>query len=244
MRRLRGAATLALVLIAAPARAGPPFVTDDPEPTDIGHWEIYNFGALTHMPGETAAEAGFDINYGAARDLQLTAVLPLEYQHDRRGHVGLGDVELAVKYMFIHQKEDTLMPDIAFFPGLTAPTAGRRFGSGRLGIFLPLWAQKDVGKWSLFGGGGYTINPGRDNRDYWVEGIALSRELSERLQLGAEIFHEGRDADDGRAFTGVNVGGTYRLDAHWSLLGSAGPGVQHAREQGRYNVYVSLKADY
>src|SRR5579884_3623903 len=36
-----GAAALAGV--AAPAMAGPPYLTDDPIPTDLHHWEIYAF---------------------------------------------------------------------------------------------------------------------------------------------------------------------------------------------------------
>src|SRR5689334_18599739 len=43
LRRRAGSAlagTLA-VAVAQAAFAGPPFLTDDPEPTDTGHWEIY-----------------------------------------------------------------------------------------------------------------------------------------------------------------------------------------------------------
>lgn len=39
-RSLRVLATLGL-LAPATAWAGPPFLTDDPEPTETGHWEIY-----------------------------------------------------------------------------------------------------------------------------------------------------------------------------------------------------------
>ena len=54
------------------AWAGPPYVTDDPEPTDLGKWEIYGFGDGTRFAHSTEAATGFDINYGAAKDLQLT----------------------------------------------------------------------------------------------------------------------------------------------------------------------------
>ena len=39
----RWAVALCAAVLAAPATAwaGPPFLTDDPEPTDTGHWEIY-----------------------------------------------------------------------------------------------------------------------------------------------------------------------------------------------------------
>ena len=65
-----------VVLLAAPAFAGPPFVTDDPQPTDFGHYEIYAFTAGTATRGDIGGTAGIDFNYGAAPDLQLTAVIP------------------------------------------------------------------------------------------------------------------------------------------------------------------------
>ncbi len=36
-------AALAPIGVAAPAVAGPPYLTDDPVPTDTGHWELYAF---------------------------------------------------------------------------------------------------------------------------------------------------------------------------------------------------------
>ncbi len=74
------------------------------------------------------------------------------------------------------------------------PTASRRFGTGRVRLLLPVWAQKDFGPWSLFGGGGYMINPGAGNRDFWQSGVALTRAVTPRLSLGGEIAHEGPDA--------------------------------------------------
>jgi hypothetical protein len=235
---------LAGIVLTAPAISGPPFVSDDPEPTDKGHWEIYAFTAGTHVTGETDGAAGFDINYGGAKDLQLTAVLPLNFQTGTDGAVGLGDVELAAKYKFLHQSDGSLIPDVSFFPRAFVPTAGRRFGTRRLSFLLPLWAQKDFGDWSLFGGGGYDINPGAGQRNFWLTGVGLQRKISDRFSIGAEIYRQTADADDARRFTGVNVGALYRLSGHWSLIGSAGPGIEHARSQGRYAFYAALKADY
>ncbi len=235
---------MALALAAAPAGAGPPFVSDDPEPTDPGHWEIYAFTAGSHVSGETAGQAGLDINYGGAKDLQLTMVVPLDYEHRSRTRAGPGDIELAAKYRVLHQGDGSPLPDIAFFPRMFVPTEGRSFGTRRARLFLPLWAQKDLGGWSLFGGGGYQINPGPDQRDFWLEGAGLSRTLGKRLLLGAEIYHNSPDARDARAYTAVNFGGAWRLAEHWSLLASGGPGIQHARNGGRYGFYFSLTADY
>jgi subtilisin family serine protease len=60
--------------------AGPPFRTDDPEPVDLGHWEVYGFTAGTHVRGDTAGTlAGVEVNYGAAPNLQLHMVAPLAF---------------------------------------------------------------------------------------------------------------------------------------------------------------------
>jgi len=237
-------ALLAGSACAFSAQAGPPFVSDDPEPTEAGHWEIYGFAAGTHVPGQTEGAGGLDINYGGAKDLQLTAVLPIQYETGADGTAGPGNVELAVKYKFLHQADGSPLPDVAFFPRAFVPTAGRRFGPRRLSILLPLWAQKDLGKWSVFGGGGYDINPGPGQRDFWLTGIGAQRAVTDRFTLGAEIYRQTADADDARRFTGLNLGALYKMNAHWSLIGSVGPGVEHARTEGRYTFYLALKADY
>src|SRR3569833_1236555 len=144
--RLAAAAALTLTLLApaAPALAGPPFVTDDPQPTDDGRWEIYNFTNLAHTPGQTGGEAGLDLNYGAARDVQLTLVIPLAYDQDR---TGMGVVEAAAKYKLLHQREGSWTPDVAVFPRFFLPTASRGFDTGHVQLLLPVWAQKDIGGW-------------------------------------------------------------------------------------------------
>ena len=230
---------LAILLCAAPALAGPPFVTDDPQPTDTGHWEIYNFALGSHIAGETDGAAGFDINYGGAKDLQLTAVLPLNYQTGTGGTVGLGNIELAAKYKFLHQADGSILPDVAFFPRAFVPTAGRRFGTRRLSLLLPLWAQKDFGPWSLFGGGGYTINPGAGNRDYWQSGLALTRTVTPRLSLGAEITYQGPDAAGARSTTALGAGGIFHVAGPFSLLFSGGPVFEHRGGTG-VDFYAAL----
>jgi hypothetical protein len=246
--RVAAAGLAAASLPLAPAVAGPPYVSDDPEPTDYHRWEIYLFAAGGGRQGETAADAGIDLNYGAARDLQLTAVLPLSYSRTTSAgigstRIGAGDVEFAAKYKFLHQKKGSPVPDIAFFPRIFLPTARAGLGSGRVQLLLPLWAQKDFGRWAVFGGGGYQINPGAGNRDYWLTGIGLTRAVTKRLTLGAEVYHHGPDAVGGKPFTGVNAGLSYKIKGPYSFLLSLGPGIEHRREEGRYAVYTALKLD-
>jgi hypothetical protein len=226
------------------AYAGPPFITDDPEPTDLGHWEIYNYAQGTKIGGVFSGTGGFDINYGGFEDVQLTAVIPADFDTGTRAHASLGNIELAAKYRFLHQQEDSWVPDLAIFPRLFVPTADRHFGSGHPGLFLPVWAQKDFGPWSLFGGGGYDINPGAGQRNYWQGGVALSRTLTDRFNLGIEVYRQTADAEDARPFTVLNLAATYTMTEHWSLLLSGGPGIENAAANGRYDVYFALQANY
>jgi hypothetical protein len=244
----RPAAGLAAALVTAtPVMAGPPYLTDDPQPTDTGHWEIYNFVIGSHDADGLEGEAGADINYGAAKDLQLTAVLPLAYDNPNgftttglRG--GTGIIELAAKYKVIHADDKGWVPDVSVFPRVFVPT-DHRYGTGHVELFLPVWAEKDFGPWQVFGGGGYQINPGADQRNFWQGGIAANRTMSKWLSMGVELFGQTRDAVDGPGFTTLNAALTYKLVEHWSLLASAGPTWEQGGGHGQV-FYLALKADY
>ncbi|USI72809.1 hypothetical protein [Sphingomonas morindae] len=242
--RLKRLGAVALAVSACvPARAGPPYVTDDPEPTDRGKWESYAFVSGTIVRGGEQGGSGFDINYGGAKDLQLSAVVSLAYarQTGAGTHVGVADTELGAKYRLVHQRAGSWLPDISLFPKIELPTAGRRFGSGRAGFSIPIWAQKDIGAWSLFGGGGWTRNPGLGNRDYGFGGLAVTRAVTPSLSLGTEIYHQTADTFDARSSTGLDLGASWQFAPKWSLIGSGGPLIEHRAATGRYAFYAALE---
>lgn len=235
----RAAITVAAAASANIVFAGPPYITDDPEPTETGHWEIYTFGGGTKTAGSFDGSAGVDLNYGAVPDIQLTATLPIEFARSSGAtRTGAGNLEVGVKYRF-YQNAATGV-SVAMFPRVFFPTASRGFGSGRTGLLLPVWAQKDAGDWSLFGGGGYSINPGSGNRNSWQGSVAVTRALGERASFGAEIAHNSSDTVGARSYTALNFGGIYRIGGPFAILASAGPGIGHRRDGGKYNLYVAL----
>ena len=124
------------------------------------------------------------------------------------------------------------MPDVAVFPRLFVPTASAQFGPPAFNLFLPVWAQKDWGKWSFFGGGGYGINPGPGNRDFWLTAWRSSRDVTDRLRSAPNFSTRPPHAEGDRAFTAINGGAIYKLTDHWSLLVSGGPG-DRERPPGR-----------
>jgi hypothetical protein len=238
--------TAALTAWLAPglALAGPPFLADDPEPTDTGHWEIYAPQAdASGLGRDYDGSLGVELNYGAAPNVQITVGLPGAVSHGVQGfHSGRGDLELSAKYRFFHDEAAGI--SLAIFPGLTLPTASRGLGAGRITALLPVWAQKDAGPWSVFGGGGYAINPGPGNRDYWTGGIALARQVFRPLLVGFEADRQGADTDGGRAATSLGLGAILQLKPPFRVLGSAGPTFVDGQRAAGFHAFVALGLDF
>ena len=230
------------VVLSSAAWAGPPYVTDDPQPTDLHHWEIYAFGAAEGAHHDWDGAAGLDLNYGAAPGVQLTATLPLALTHESGDtRAGAGDIELGIKYRLLHREAAGF--DLAVFPRVILPSSGHSFGTGRTRVLLPVWAQKDAGAWSVFGGGGYTINPGVGNRGFWQGGLALTRSVSERLSIGGEATWEGADSVGAHATAGLGLGGVYGLGGPFALLVSGGPVHEHHGPTG-WRSYAALGLNF
>lgn len=222
-------AASALLLMAPLALAGPPFITDDPEPVDLGHWEVYAFSAgAVDNQAATGFGPALEVNYGAAPDTQLHVIVPIAYgtAAGTSSQVGLGDTELGVKYRFVTPGENDWWPEIGTFPLLEIPTgnAARGLGAGYTQTFLPIWLQKNIGKWTTYGGGGYWTNPGPGNRNFWFTGWLLQYQVTDALALGGELFHQTSSMVGRAASSGFNLGGIYDLNEHHHLLFSAGRG--------------------
>lgn len=231
-------AALALALASAPALAGPPYLTDDPVPTDTGHWEIYASTAAEGRRSNIDADAGFDLNYGPVKGIQLTATLPLGFSHaPREGwRAGTGDIELGVKYRFFNDQKHGL--SAAIFPRAILPTSSL-VSNGKTRFLLPLWVEKDFpGGTSVFGGGGYMINPGAGNRDFWQAAVALTHDVNDKVSLGAEVARQGSDTIGGTAQTRAGVGSIVKLSDHYALLFSGGP--TWADHHTGYHVYAAV----
>jgi hypothetical protein len=240
-------------------QAGPPFLTDDPVPVDYGHWETIGFSLGTLVHGDaTGTLPGVEINFGARPDVQLHLKLQATFnsQSITGTEFGYGDTEIGVKYRFIDSQEDDWWPEFAIYPAVNAPTGdtARGLGTGATHAFLPLWVQKDLGEWTTYGGGGYGINPGPGNRNYWFFGWQLQRRITGNLTLGAELFHQTAFSTGGpgslgfplgsKATTGFNLGGTYDFSDSYHLLFSAGHGIQNASTSNEFSYYIGIQCTF
>jgi len=220
---LRAAALLCAV--SAAASAGPPFFTDDPEPVAFKHWEVYLASTLSRKKdGSSATAPHVEVNYGAHPGLQLHVIAPAAYDRPEGGPAsyGYGDTELGAKVRFV--EETDLRPQAGTFPLVEAPTGDSRrgLGSGRAQVFLPLFLQKSWGPWTTYGGGGWWLNPGAGNKDWFYAGWLLQRDFSKYVTLGGEVFHRTPDTADGESGTGFTGGGQVNFTERHHLLFSAG----------------------
>lgn len=235
------AGLLPLILGTMVAWAGPPFVTDDPEPVEFRHWEVYV--ASQHAKdkdGWSGTAPHFEVNYGALPNLQLHLIAPLAYvkPDDGSSHYGFGDLELGAKYRFI--QETDWRPQVGTFLIFDLPTgsSSRGLGSGHLRTFLPIWLQKSFGPWQSYGGGGYWINPGSENKNYWFLGWQVQRELSKAITLGGEMFYNTPTAEGEGGRMGFNVGTILNFTDEHHLLFSTGRDIHG---QNRFSAYIAYQ---
>ncbi|HEY3268486.1 MAG TPA: hypothetical protein VGM37_16315 [Armatimonadota bacterium] len=226
--------------LACCSLAGPPFQTDDPEPVNLHHWEAYIASQCLHdQGGVTYTSPHIEVNYGAARDLQLHVVAPIVASRPNGGSLerGYGDTELGVKYRFVH--ENAHRPQVGVFPLIEAPTGSRArgLGNGQLQVYLPVWLQKSWGPWTTYGGGGYWRNPGDGNRNWWFSGWLIQRDVSPHLTIGGEAIHTTPSTVDGRTSTGFNMGAIVNLDEERHILLSGGRDIRGERRTTAYIAY-------
>jgi hypothetical protein len=228
------------------AMAGPPYRTDDPEPTPLGHYEFYTFSTGMVVRDETSGSLpAFELNYGLVPNGQLTidASVAFDSPSDDSTQFGYGDTPISFKYRFIQEDEHGWRPQVAVFPLVQLPTGdhSRGLGAGHVLWFFPIWAQKSFGDWTTYGGGGYWINQGSaDDKNYWFFGALLQRKITDKLSVAGEIFHQTANKVDGNDTTGFNFGAIYDFNEHDHFVFSVGRGLQNADTTNDFSWYIGI----
>ena len=223
------------------ARAGPPFFTDDPEPAEYRHGEFYLASQyINSQDGKSATLPHVEFNYGVLPNVHLHLIVPFQYVKPEGGssQYGFGDLELGIKYRFIQETES--VPMVGTFPIVLLPTGNKDngLGGGETQVFLPIWIQKSWGPWTTYGGGGYWINPGEGNKNWWFFGWLIQREITKKLTLGGELFHRTISHEGGESSTGFNVGAIINLTEDHHILLSAG---RDFNEPNLFTAYIGYQ---
>jgi len=228
MRGRRLAACLACAGVTS-AHAGPPFLTDDPDPVDRGHAEINLIGQGTRSAGGLGESLSGELNVGCADQVQCHVAVPLARDRPAgaAAQTGLGDIEFGAKVRFVDRPDDGW--SAATYPTVFLPTgnARRGLGNGRAQLLLPLWVQRAIGSWRLDAGASLLVNPAPGARDVRYVGVLAQRAFGERLSVGAEVFHRSAPAVGETSSSGFNLGAIVALARDQNLLLSVGRGLTH-----------------
>jgi len=203
---------------------GPPFITDDPEPVEFMHWEFYISSINQLQPGNLSGTLPhFEINYGVVKNVQIHLLLPFNYSFTTHQKIqyGYAYTEIGVKYRFI--KENNFFPQIGTFPIIEVPTIrNKTFSNNKPQIYFPIWIQKSWNKFTTYGGGGYWINPGKDNKNWIYTGWLLQYDFSKIITLGGELFYHSAASIEDANFIGFNLGGYLNFSDKFHIIYSAG----------------------
>lgn len=204
--------------------AGPPFNTDDPEPVDFKHWEYYISSINNKQSGVWSGTAPhFEINYGIIPNVQVHLLMPMNYisTGGRGSGYGYSDTEFGLKYRFVQETKNS--PQIGVFPLLEIPTVqNHEFSNGKMKIYLPVWFQKSWGKLTTYGGAGYWINPGANNKNWIFSGWEIQYDFSTVVTLGGEIYYQTASTENSGSAAGFNLGGFINPTKKFHIIFSLG----------------------
>lgn len=236
------------VVYSGTVLAGAPFVTDDPEPVAEKSIEVnYAISKAWVNGSTTAALPSVDINYGYSDNTQLHAQSRYTYQTESGEKQSRFDnTEVGVKYRFVHLNKSDVEFMLGIYPMLQLPTGNKRLGeaSGRTQAFLPIWAQFNTDKWTLYGGAGYRINNYTSSKNSLFLGVTTLYEVNNNFKIGGELFRESAAAQGNQYSSGYNLGGIYNLSKNYGLLFSAGRALNNINETNKLSAFFALQVIY
>jgi hypothetical protein len=236
----------ALLAISASAlRAGPPFVTDDPDTPGDKHWEINIAWTTEQRPGERVTELPLlDLNYGVGEHIQLKYEVPWldDNQAGASSLNGLGNSLAGVKWHFLDADKNGI--DVSAYPQFEfrnprSSTASKGLDVDENAVLLPLEFQKEFGPTAIFADVGRVFPSKSDGS--WFGGIVIQRDLTDHVSLGVELHAESTVSFD-RSLLLCNIGSTIKLGEKASLLVSVGRELHnHFESKATFVSYLALQ---
>jgi len=223
-------------------QGGPPLLTDDPGTPGDGVWELNLAAAMERVSTETRWEAPLlDLNYGVGERTQLKLEIPwLTLDEDGRElRSGLGNGLIGVKWRFLDQETSGI--SVSTYPQVefNTVTSSEQRGLVEDGaqVLLPFEVQRDFGILGVDGEIGYASREGDDGE--WIWGLAVGRDVTERLELLAEVHGEGDlELDEGELVG--NLGFRWSLGERETVLFSIGRGIRD-RDETEWTAYLGVQ---
>jgi len=199
---------LFLALGAATARAQQPFITDDADTTQKGHFHFefsneFDLLQRSSFPNRKQNTADFELDYGLTDRMEIGLESPWLIIFNAPGTTptrasGIGDTNVSLKYNFLRERENSRRPALAVAFNLELPTGDtkQQLGSGLADFYMNSILQKSVSKNKklrlnggiLFTGNETTGVVGIKTRGtVFTGGASLVKQFSPKLQLGVEL---------------------------------------------------------
>jgi hypothetical protein len=223
------------------AQGGPPLETDDPGTPGPGRWELNTAVTLERTSEATNYEAPVgDFNYGVGERIQLTLEIPLLWEDARETRVGVGHLEMALKWRFLDDSSTALA--VSVFPRLEVrspvfpPSDQTSDGSA---VLLPAELTKAWGAIGVNTETGYRIV--QNGPDEVVYRLAVGY----TTRPGLELLSECTGSSELRVATEVicQAGARKDLGRDFTLLVAAGKGVGGSTiEPTRFRMYLGVQS--
>ena len=239
---------LALVLMyvgAAPgsfAQGGPPMLTDDPGTPGSGAWEINSAYVEQRTTQERVRSfPHVDFNYGLGEHIQLKLETGWLFVDAPEGvKSGLDNSLLGVKWRFLDQERNSI--DMSVYPQLqtenSTGSVGRGLANPGPSLFLPVEIGREFGKAKLIGEVGYQYFRTQENE--WVVGLLGALEVSDRLELLAEV-RSFSEKFLNRGDVILNIGLRQALGSRVKLLASVGTGLTNGPDTTSFIAYLGIQ---
>jgi hypothetical protein len=195
-------------LLPSRALAQQPFYTDDADVTEKGglHFQFgneYDLLQRASYPAKTQNTSVLELDYGLFKGVEVGIDAPLLAVHSAvgvnpRNAVGIGDLDLHLKYNFYTEHESSRLPAMTLSMSVELPTGNvsKQLGSGVIDYFLNAILQKSLtGKTKLRLNGGILFAGNTTTGDIGIRtrgrvftaGSSLVRQFTKKLDLGVEI---------------------------------------------------------
>lgn len=210
-----------LMLIACPAWAAHPLITDDAGTQGKGKFQLELNGQYDWDNDDVGddsvksagGQAAATLSYGISDNVDFVLSLPFLWGKTEVNETtaydekGIGDATLETKMRLLEKNGFSL----ALKPGISFPTGNdeKGLGAGRVGGHIFLIASQEVGALSFHGNLGYIRNENKsdERRDIWHASLAATWEFIKNLKLTANAGIERNPDTDANNDPAFLIGG-------------------------------------
>lgn len=210
-----------LLLIACPAWASHPLITDDTGTQGKGKFQLElngqydweNDDTEDESVKSTGGQAAATLSYGISDNVDFVLSLPYLWGKAEVNETtlydekGIGDVTLETKMRLLEKNGFSL----ALKPGISFPTGNdeKGLGAGLVGGHIFLIASQELGAWAFHGNLGYIRNESKsdEHKDIWHASLAATWEVVKKLKLTANAGIERNPDTDANNDPAFLIGG-------------------------------------